>query len=352
METATVTCGVCTRPFVPRFKYQVDDIGGATKFFCSQACKEPGLYGQAVACSVCATSFVPTLAVQMQQSGPVRSYYCSEQCRATAQPAVMVSPPKEPIVIAVLNQKGGTGKTTTAVSVAAGLAHLGHQTLLIDLDPQGNVGVSLGITGPRTMYHVLLGNVSATDCSVPVRDNLDVVTSDSGLAAAELHMGRLPSNERHLLLERRMHDVKNYDYVLLDCAPSLSVLNHNALFYAGRVLIPVTCDYLALVGVRQVMRTLRRVQEQTGKQVRVTGVLPTFYDVRKRLCVEALGYLRKTFGNRTLPPVRDNIKLAEAPSKKMTIYEHAADSHGARDYTRVVEWIRTVEATDSMTRAA
>ena len=295
-----------------------------------------------MACSVCGQAFQPSLALHVAHvDGGVR-YFCSTACRRSQEKPAREDPPgHRPRTLAILNQKGGTAKTTTAVSVAAGLAQLGHRTLLIDLDPQGNVGVSLGVRGPRTMFHVLARGASVSHCIVEARPRLDVVTADSGLAAVEVELARRPPEERMLVVEEALADLNDYEYVVFDCAPALSILNHGALAYAGEVLIPVSCDYLALVGVKQVLGTLRRVTEQTGRAVRVAGVLPTFFDVRNRLSAEAVSYLRKTFGARTLPPVRVNTKLAEAPSAKKTIFEYAPDSNGARDYIRVVEWIRT-----------
>ena len=306
----------------------------------------------AQSCSVCSKEFIPALAWQMVSTPRGQEYYCSQECKASTEVPSVVEPKTPARVIAVLNQKGGTGKTTTAVSVASGLAHLGHRTLLVDLDPQGNVSPSLGISSPRTVYHLLCGGLSAQQCVVPARQNLDVICSDQGLAAAEIDLARTRDElERAFRLDRAMASIEGYEYIVLDCAPSLSVLNHNALTLAGEVLIPVSCDYLALVGVKQVLRTLRRVAEHSGREIRIAGVVPTFYDVRKRVCVDALGYLRKTFGAKTLPPVRINTKLAEAPSVKRTIFEHAPDSHGARDYMRVVEWLRTAGSND-LERAA
>ncbi|MEZ4269905.1 MAG: ParA family protein [Myxococcota bacterium] len=195
-----------------------------------------------------------------------------------------------------------------------------------------------------------MGELSAQTCIVHARENLDLITSDEGLAAGEIALARNTETDRSSQLSKALADLRGYDYVVLDCAPALSVLNHNALAYAGEVLIPVSCDYLALVGVKQVLRTLRRVGEQIDSQVHVAGVVPTFYDVRNRVCVEVLGYLRRTFGPRTLPPVRVNTKLAESPSHKKTIFEHAPESHGARDYIRVVEWLRTGEGARPATR--
>lgn len=351
METRTETCRVCGRAFTPRFSFQAAIVDGAPQFYCSQNCRNPALSGAAVTCSVCNTVFTPTLAIHVADTPAGRRFYCSSACREPRVVAESVPPAKPARIIAVLNQKGGTAKTTTSVSVAAGLARLGHRTLLVDLDPQGNVAVSLGVESPRLVHHALLRTTKMSTCVLHARENLDVVISDQGLAAVEIELARTSAAERTKRLAETMAELTGYDYIILDCAPSLSILNHNALTYASEVLIPVSCDYLALVGVKQVLRTLRRMGEELGRDIHVAGVLPTFYDVRDKVCADVVGFLRKSFGPKTLPPIRVNIKLAEAPSFKKTIFEHAPDSNGARDYIRVVEWLRTGESL-AQTRAA
>lgn len=252
----------------------------------------------------------------------------------------------------MLNQKGGTGKTTTAVNIAAGVAERGYKVLLIDTDAQGNVGVSLGVKGEKTLYHVLVEEADPVEVAVPVRSHLDVITSDSTLAAAEVWLARLKPEIRSRVMTRRlnrMHVSRRYDYVVLDCGPSLNLLNQNALSYADEVVIPVTCDYLALVGVKQVLRTLKDIERHLHHAVRVSAVLPTFFDNRTRLAREVLDTLQGHFKTKCLEPIRLNTRLAEAPSHRKTIFEYAPQSHGAEDYNRVVDWLISTTATSSQT---
>jgi chromosome partitioning protein len=178
------------------------------------------------------------------------------------------------------------------------------------------------------------------DVIIPVRKNFDIITSSQLLAVAEMWLARLePERRAHVLGERlKTPEIsKSYDFVILDCGPSLNLLNQNALVYADEVIIPVNCDYLSLVGVKQVLRTIGEVEKHLRHTVRVSGVLPTFYDSRTKLACEVLETLRGHFKERCLPPIRCNTKLAEAPSRRKTIFEHAPDSHGAEDYLRIVD---------------
>ena len=146
-------------------------------------------------------------------------------------------------------------------------------------DAQGNVGVSLGVHGEKSLYHVIVDGTDPTDVAVPVRAHLDVITSDATLAAAEIWLARQNPEHRSKILTKRLNLMqvsRRYDYVVVDCGPSLNLLNQNALSYADEVLIPVTCDYLALVGVKQVLRTIKDVERHLHHTVRVAGVLPTF----------------------------------------------------------------------------
>jgi chromosome partitioning protein len=240
-----------------------------------------------------------------------------------------------PRVIAVFNHKGGTGKTTSAVTLAAGLARAGKRTLLVDTDAQGNVGVSLGLKPARSLYHVLVMGLRLSDAVVNARENLDVLAANETLAAAELYLAGRQNRDR--VLSTRLADARdNYDYVVVDCSPSLSLLNQNALVFADGVLCPVACDYLSLVGVRQVVKTVKNVNRLLSHPVQIWGVLPTMYDTRARICQEALETLQQHFGERCFSPVRSAIRVKEAPSQGQTLFEYAPDSNAAQDYQLVV----------------
>jgi chromosome partitioning protein len=275
-----------------------------------------------------------------------KSYFCSLDCRKSGLGNEAFRA-KRARRVAILNQKGGTGKTTTAVNLAAGLAEREHEVLLIDTDAQGNVGVSLGVAGEKSLYHVLVETTDPADAAVPVRQHLDVITSDATLAAAEIWLARQNPDQRARVLTKRLNLMqvsRRYDFVIIDCGPSLNLLNQNALSYADEVIVPVTCDYLALVGVKQVLRTIKDVERHLGHAVRVSAVLPTFYDGRTRLAREVLESLHGHFRQKCLEPIRLNTRLAEAPSHKKTIFEYAPMSHGAVDYNRVVDWVLSTSA--------
>jgi chromosome partitioning protein len=293
-------------------------------------------------CNTCGQVFRPAFVFQIAVTADgTRNHFCSLECR-TAGLGEEGYRAKRARRIAILNQKGGTGKTTTAVNLAAGLAERDHEVLLIDTDAQGNVGVSLGVAGERSLYHVLVDGAEPAEVAVPVRGKLDVITSDATLAAAEIWLARQNTDARSRILTKRLNLMaisRRYDYVIIDCGPSLNLLNQNALSYADEVIIPVTCDYLALVGVKQVLRTIKDVERHLGHAVRISAVLPTFYDGRTRLAREVLETLQGHFKQKCLEPIRLNTRLAEAPSHKKTIFEYAPISHGAADYNRVCDWV-------------
>lgn len=303
--------------------------------------------GMEKTCNACGQSFSPAFVFQIAVTARgQKSHFCSLECRKAGLGEEGFRA-KRARRIAILNQKGGTGKTTTAVNLAAGLAEREQQVLLVDTDAQGNVGVSLGVAGEKSLYHVLVDGAEPTDVAVPVRSHLDVITSDSTLAAAEIWLARQNTDQRSRMLTKRLNMLavsRKYDHVIIDCGPSLNLLNQNALSYVDEVIIPVTCDYLALVGVKQVLKTIKDVERHLGHAVRISAVLPTFYDGRTRLAREVLETLQGHFKTKCLEPIRHNTRLAEAPSHKKTIFEYAPVSHGAEDYNRVVDWMLSTNA--------
>lgn len=337
MSTELVNCSVCGTSFAPRFSFQVQKTASATNYFCSQPCHEQALFGQRQqTCSVCGTQFEPRYAFQLAFVGGAKRYFCTPECRENPVRQELRQK-KGARRIAVMNQKGGTGKTTTTVSLAHGLAMTGKRTLIIDMDSQGNVGICLGADGAQNLYHLFVENQEPARAIVNVRDNLDLLPSNNLLAKVEVHLAHV--QQPHKVLRNRFKDVNDYDYIILDCGPSLSLLNRNALFFADQVLIPVACDYLSLVGVKQILETLRIVQEQLRHPITILGVLPTFYDVRNRISHEVVRNLERYFKDRVLQPVRINTRLKEAPAQHKSIFEFAPKSPAAEDYRALVERI-------------
>ncbi|MGB0680487.1 MAG: ParA family protein [Polyangiales bacterium] len=356
-EVSEHSCAQCSRRFSACFSYQSEVVDGTAYRFCTPTCRQNWLAerGDCV-CSVCAKPFRLEYPFQITTRRGQRTHYCSTRCVAQARQARAAArtPAHRPSRIAVFNHKGGTGKTTTAINLAAALAEEGKRVLLVDADGQGNVGVSLGVHGEGSLYHVLAQNVAPSEVAVPVRDRLSVITANELLAAAELFLVTRPQRDKEL--RHRLGQCDDaYDVVVVDCAPALSLLNQNALVYCDGVLVPVACDYLSLVGMRQVLRTMHQVRRLLHHPVSLLGVLPTFFDARQRLARESLGTLQENFGERCLSPIRVNARLKEAPSVRQTIFEYAPDSHGAQDYrqlaTRVTEQLQELQRGSTPTAA-
>jgi chromosome partitioning protein len=369
----TECCSVCGKRFEVQFRYHMEERDGGFAFFCSHDCHRRVVSGEAsggATCAACQTRFYVELVSQVVRVRGELRHACSDDCRrqivaeadgarlgeqATLPPAPVSQEPARSVApaaalvrmrrsihapsrLAVFNHKGGTGKTTTSVTLAAGLAARGLRVLLVDTDSQGNVGVSLGTKAEKNLYHVLVMGVRATDAAVAVRPNLDLIVSNETLAAAELYLAGRQSRDR-ILRDRLSPTFDRYDVVLLDCSPSLSLLNQNALVAADGIIVPVACDFLSLVGVRQVIKTVKNVNSLLHHPVTIHAVLPTFYDARARICRDAVVALREHFGERVLPPVRQATRLKEAPAQAKTIFEFAPESNAAEDYGRAVDWL-------------
>lgn len=342
MSTTLKDCSVCDEQFLVKFRYQIEHRDGRVIYYCSQDCRKEAESDRGeTTCSECGKSFELKYAYQQAHRDGETLYFCSMECRS---PAVTdyrtraVQEDRGPMRIAVLNQKGGTGKTTTTVSIGAGLAKAGYNVLIMDVDAQGHVGVSLGVEGTKSLYHLMVEKVGLKEATVHARPNLDIVVGNETLASAEIVLARMNEGRDKVLREQLLDD-REYDFILLDCGPSLSLLNMNALTFADHLIIPVSCDFLSLVGVKQVLKTLKNVNQVLMHPISILGILPTFYDMRNNISDEAVRTLRGHFGDKVLPPVRVNTRLKEAPSHRQSIFEYAPDSRGAKDYSRLVDWL-------------
>jgi len=245
-------------------------------------------------------------------------------------------------IISVTNHKGGVAKTTTAINLAHALALQGQKILLVDLDPQGNATQHLGVTFTKNMYHLIATPEHLAACFCNARKNLDVLPANKNLFAAEL--GILAQPGRELILRNKLQPaVPVYDFILIDCAPSLSVLTHNALACSSEVLVPVAMDYLSFAGLESVQRTVSTIRQALGHEVQITGIVPTFFHARVRASHEILKTLKDRWGDKVLPTIRTCSKLREAPKHGKTIFEHAPTSRGAQDYETLARKISTME---------
>jgi chromosome partitioning protein len=236
-------------------------------------------------------------------------------------------------IIAVANQKGGVGKTTTAINLAASLASDKHPVLLVDLDPQGNATSGLGVSKDQsvTSYEVLRGDAGLDQGVLQTHiEGLYVLASNPNLAAAEIDLASM------LQREFRLHEaLKNatYDYIFIDCPPALGLLTINALTAATDVLIPVQTEYFALEGLGQLLQTVQRVREATNPRLELLGVVLTMFDKRTSLSEQVKKEIETHFGDKLFASVVPrNIRLAESPSYGKTIFEHDKWSKGARAY--------------------
>jgi len=239
-------------------------------------------------------------------------------------------------VISIANQKGGVGKTTSAINLAASLAVIEHSTLIIDIDPQSNTTSGLGIdskTVENSIYEVLVDgiNISETICETEL-ESLDLVPSHINLVGAEIEM--VDRSQRERILTKAIEEVKdNYDFIIIDCPPSLGLLTINSLTASDSVLIPVQCEYFALEGLGQLLNTIKIVRQHMNPELEIEGVLLTMYDTRTRLSNQVAEEVKRYFDDRVFSSVISrNVRLAEAPSFGKPAILYDASSVGAKNY--------------------
>jgi chromosome partitioning protein len=239
-------------------------------------------------------------------------------------------------IIAVANQKGGVGKTTTSVNLAASLAATRHRVLLIDLDPQGNTTMGCGVNKkglPVSAYDVLTSQSQARNAILALEEiGLDLLPGNSDLTAAQVELMLRPNRER-VLAEALALCRNDYQFIIIDCPPSLNILTLNALVAADSVLIPMQCEYYALEGLSDLMETVNNIRETVNPDLRIEGLLRTMYDTRSRLATEVSEQLIEHFSDRVFRTVIPrNIRLAEAPSHGLPVMKYDKSSKGAIAY--------------------
>ncbi|RCS53934.1 ParA family protein [Bremerella cremea] len=251
--------------------------------------------------------------------------------------------------IAILNQKGGVGKTTTAVNLASAIARMGHRVCLLDLDPQAHASLHLGIgvaTGSESIYQVLMGEATLAEVCQPAGENLWCVPAHLDLAAAEMELAGEVGREMILRDALEAHE-QEYDFLIIDCPPSLGVLTLNALACVGEVFLPLQPHFLALHGLSKLLRTVDIVSKRINPTLRLTGVVLCLFESGTRLAGEVAGDVHEFFSKGTSAGntwseaevfqtrIRRNIRLAEAPSFGQSIFEYDPHSNGAEDYANL-----------------
>jgi chromosome partitioning protein len=251
--------------------------------------------------------------------------------------------------IAMLNQKGGVGKTTTAVNLSAALARAGHRVCLADLDPQAHASLHLGLSlapDEKSIYEVLVGDATLAEVRRECSENLSVVASHINLAAVEVELAGIEGREV-ILRDKLRADAEAFDFWIIDCPPSLGILTLNALAAMDEVFIPLQPHFLALHGLSKLLETISLVQRRLNPRLRLGGVVMCLYESGTRLATEVAGdlerFLSQARGQRTPwsdarafeTRIRRNIRLAEAPSFGQSIFDYAPESHGAEDYSRL-----------------
>lgn len=244
-------------------------------------------------------------------------------------------------IIAIANQKGGVGKTTTSVNLSACLAHLGKKVLLIDTDPQGNATSGLGVNKgdvQQCIYDILIDDADMDDVILSTKvDNLDIIPATISLAGAEIEL--VSTISREVRMKHAIHQVKGrYDYVIIDCPPSLGLLTINALTASDSIIIPVQCEYYALEGLSQLLSTVRLVQKHLNEELVIDGVLLTMFDARTNLGTQVIDEVKKYFQDKVYKTIIPrNVRLSEAPSHGEPIIMYDVRSRGAEVYLELAK---------------
>lgn len=239
--------------------------------------------------------------------------------------------------ICIFNHKGGVGKTTTAINLAAGLSRKDKRVLLVDLDPQGNIDTSLKAGAQNNIYDAIMGEVAIENCIHSAGKNFDIITSNETLTKLEFFLTK--QQDPQLVFKRVLGNLEGYDFMIIDCPPSLGVLNQSVLAFADEAFIPVATDFLGHDALQKVPDVLENINEHYKHDIKITKVIPTLFDRRNKICKETLAKIKEEYPSETTNPIRYNSKLKEAPRSGKSIFAFAKSSYGAIDYGALVDQV-------------
>ncbi len=332
MPEMLYTCEACGTAFRLSHRFQVFRDGDRTRYFCCEPCRKKTVQGLPTAvCEHCGREFAREFAYQELAHAGVLHRVCSVACRREVETALAPAPARVARVC-VANQKGGTGKTTTASHLACGAAARGLPTLLIDADPQGSLTELLQAEGEPGLADVLDGRAELLATARHAGDRLHFLPAGRGLQQAAWSTGLDASKVRAALAS-----LDAFRLVVIDPSPAMCPLTEAMLVFAGSVLVPVSCDYLALHGVRQLAGTLADLRDRLGRPVTLLGVVPTFFDGRTRASRAVVDILDRHFPGKVLPAVRASADIRETAVTRRAVFESSPSGRGAADYTALVD---------------
>jgi chromosome partitioning protein len=246
------------------------------------------------------------------------------------------------LAFCVINYKGGTGKTCTLVNLAHGIAQQGYKVLVVDTDPQGSVAYHLGMTPTHTLHDIITQKIDAQTAIMTARPNLDLIASNEHLFPAELFMHQ-QKNRESILKHRLGHLFNNYNYIFVDCSPSINLINQNVLLLTENILMPVSMDYMTLLGVKQLINNTKILNKTFKSAIKISKIIPTFYNRHNIKTRHVYSSLEQKFSEYISSPIRTNVTISEAAGQGKTIYEFAPSSAAVSDFNKLTEEVLNYE---------
>jgi chromosome partitioning protein len=242
--------------------------------------------------------------------------------------------------IAVINQKGGVGKTTSTINIGSGLASLGKKVLIVDLDPQGNIGAYFNKYSERDITNLIIDkDITYNECLTRLTDNLHLITSNETLEKAVVIMTEFVNRETTLIRKLKELNKSDYDYVLLDCPPSLGLLNQNALLFANEAIIPVSTDVFGVDALKKMESAISKINDYFDHDMKITAIIPTLFDRRNNICKKTLKKISSKYADLITNPVSISSKLKESPGYRKSIFAYARNHRSAKEYMNIVHKI-------------